>query len=427
MGGLSGIILPGPVRKHMTGRDDDEPSRRDLLRGGGAALGTVAAASFAGCTAALPPLGQEIRYGRVDVPEAGDPVYRRWVPPVDTESERRSPLWDDLMYTTPRRTGSDSVDRAHVGRGFLKSSMDYFGIGYDNYDRITGNFGAVVAEADVDRATVDDTLRDSGYEARGSYEGYDLYGRGDLPRTAAVGDEAIVWSRSAHHETDVRRIIDTGAGRTEPRHAVDEGFARLTGAVGARPFTWLGAPQPADWGAPEDGSVSIVYDDSAAYFVHHLLFSADDVPSVARIKEEMTEVQRALDAYSVDVTLEGRLATIEMHQPLERYFQDLDANRINPQITWGVDHATDAGTVTLRHEAGDAVDADLLTVYVDESNRSEDPAPSQFADEYGTVTPGDSLVLDVGGPAESVRLVFESADGDSMMWLVDYDLDGPNE
>lgn len=411
----------------MTGDDDDGYSRRDLLATAGAALGTVASSSLAGCTATMPPLGQEIRYGRVDVPEADEPVYRRWVPPVDTESDRRRPLWHDLMYTTPRRTGSDSVDRVHVGRGFLKFSMDYFGIGYDNYDRVLGNFVTIVAEVDVDRATVDETLLESGYVAQGTYEGYDLYGRSDLPRTVAVGEEAIVFSRSSRHESDVRRIVDTGAGRLEPRHTQDEQFARLTEAAGAQPFTWLGVPMPYDWDAPETGGMTMVYDDSSAYFVHHLLFPQDDVPSVGRIKEEMADVQRAIDAYSVDVSLDGNLATIEMHQPLERYFQDLDANRLNPQITWGLDHDTDAGTVTIRHDAGDAVRAELLTVYVDESNGSEETAPTQFADEYTTVTSGDSITVDTEGLEGVVRLVFESADGQTMMTLVDYHLDGPDD
>jgi hypothetical protein len=205
----------------MTGRDDaDGHSRRELLTAGGAALATAASATLAGCTATMPPLGQEIRYGRVDVPAAGDPVYRRWVPPIDTESDRRHPLWEDLMYTTPRRTGSEAVDRAHVGRGFLKSSMDYVGIGYDNYDRVLGNFVTIVAEVDVDRGTVEGTLLDSGYEAQGAYEGYDLYGRSDLPRTVAVGDEAIVFSRSSYHESDVRRTrlrTDPSSVRWAPR------------------------------------------------------------------------------------------------------------------------------------------------------------------------------------------------------------------
>jgi hypothetical protein len=412
----------------MTRRDDaDGHSRRELLRAGGAALATAAGATLAGCTATMPPLGQEIRYGRVDVPPAGDPVYRRWVPPIDTESDRRHPLWEDLMYTTPRRTGSEAVDRAHVGRGFLKSSMDYFGIGYDNYDRVLGNFVTIVAEVDVDRGTVEGALLDSGYEAQGSYEGYDLYGRSDLPRTVAVGDEAIVFSRSSYHESDVRRIVDCGAGRIERRHRRDEQYAQLTEAAGSRPFVWLGVPMPYEWNAPETGGMTMTYDDSAAYFVHYLLFPEDDVPTVGSIREQMTDVQRAVDAYSVDVSLDGNLATIEMHQPLERYFQDLDATRLNPQVTWGLDHDRDAGTVTLRHEAGDGVDAALLTVFVDESNGSEDESGTQFTDEYGTVTSGDSLTVAVGGPDEFVRLVFESADGDTMMTLVDYDLDGADE
>lgn len=446
MGGLSGIMLLTAIRTNMTRQDDtDGHSRRELLAAGGAALATAASATLAGCTATMPPLGQEIRYGRVDVPPAGDPVYRRWVPPLDTESDRGSPLWEDLMYTTPRQTGSGAVDRVHIGRGFLKSSMDYFGIGYDNYDRVLGNFVSIVAEVDVDRGTVEETLLDSGYEAQGSYDGYDLYGRSDLPRTVAVGDEAIVFSRSSHHESDVRRIIDTGADRTEPRHAHDEQFAELTAAAGSQPFVWLGVPMPYDWDAPETGGMSMTYDDSAAYFVHYLLFPEDDVPTIRSIREQMTEVQRAVDAYSVDVSLDENLATIEMHQPLERYFQDLDSNQLTPQVTWGLDHDRDAGTVTLRHEAGDAVDAELLTVFVDESNGAEvvdgsngtevvdgtngaeDEAPAQFADEYGTVTPGDSLTVDVGGPDESVRLVFESSDGETMMILVNYDLDGPDE
>ena len=64
---------------------DSPVSRRDLLRTAGTALAAGASAT-AGCMATLPPLGQRIRFGRVDTPAKGDGVYRDWIPPRSTPS-----------------------------------------------------------------------------------------------------------------------------------------------------------------------------------------------------------------------------------------------------------------------------------------------------------------------------------------------------
>jgi hypothetical protein len=62
------------VRTRTVGTDTerhDTLQRRELLAGVGA--GVVATA---GCVTTLNPLGQRVRYGDIDEPAPGEPVYR---------------------------------------------------------------------------------------------------------------------------------------------------------------------------------------------------------------------------------------------------------------------------------------------------------------------------------------------------------------
>jgi hypothetical protein len=83
--------------------DDPIPTRRTLLHRGAGALATAVAAATAGCASALPPLGSAQRFGRIDVPDADPPDYRRWLPTpaADLPDERTRPRGDghhDTVY-----------------------------------------------------------------------------------------------------------------------------------------------------------------------------------------------------------------------------------------------------------------------------------------------------------------------------------------
>ncbi len=71
-----------------------------------------------------------------------------------------------------------------------------------------------------------------------------------------------------------------------------------------------------------------------------------------------------------------------------------------PIITWGLAWEPGDSTALLTHEAGDSVDADLFTVYLQDVSagandgtdgpREPEPADAQFSDSYGRIGPGNS-------------------------------------
>jgi len=127
-----------------TMKPTDEPSRptrRALIRAGAAAVTTGLTASAAGCTG-LPPLGSKPSYGRVDVPEADAPDYRRWLPAqsvVETDDD-----WL-ITYAEPGPFDGPAPEEFVARRGYHRAELDYFGIGYENYDRlVTTNLATVI-------------------------------------------------------------------------------------------------------------------------------------------------------------------------------------------------------------------------------------------------------------------------------------------
>jgi len=386
---------------------DRTTNRRDLLRAGGLALATGLTAASAGCVATLPPLGRKVQYGRVDAPDVGEPTYRGWLPaPSAFETEH---IDDDytVSATVPGEVGLRGSDRTiSMPRSMLSPWMDYYGIEYDAYDRVVRAGPAVVAEADVDRDVVRETLAPTGYEPAGEYRGYELFERPDRPRAVAVGDEAIVTAGGDAPARNARVFVDAGRGDVTPYHEVDEDFRRITGAAGDSPFVWLFS-----WRTAPEHSFETVYttlsfrfDEEAAYVVEHWLLEDADGVTERDVKEALNERTRAQDAFSVDVTLEGRLATVEMRGDGSVWdFQPRSTVERNwPLVTWGLDHDPDAETVTIRHEGGGTLDAEALTVFFAEAPGDREPA--QFADEYARVGPGDALTVDVGGVPDGADL-----------------------
>jgi hypothetical protein len=372
-------------------------SRRRLLAAGGAA---AALSTTAGCVATLPPLGRRVRFGRVDAPEAGSPDYRRWLPEPSAFDDPTDPdvakgiAW--FMTFTPNDLGTETVGETFsFPVGLVRPRVDHVGVGYGNYDRVVWYGPTFAVEADVDRTAVRETLSTTGYSEAGTHRGFDLYDRSDLPRAVAVGDDGFVFASGDTALSDVRAVVDARTGASRRYHETDETFALLSSATGNYPWTWF--HQTDDEGAMLASASSFAFDDDAVYYVWTRVYREGETPSKAALQRELEENDRALRSEDVDVELDGRVATIEFRHTHERFKEDNKEEAPPPHVTWGLDHDREAQEVTLHHEAGDPVPAEELFVgYAPVVHDEDEPTiDTQFDDEYDTVSPGDSLTVDV--------------------------------
>ena len=386
-------------------------TRRSLLRASGAAALAAGLTTSAGCTESLPPLGQRIQYGRVDVPaentrppSAAGPAYRRWFP-----AESALPA-DDLDpgfidYVTPSNLGAAVVGFDNREPHFFqKPYLDYYGIDYDGYEQVIGMHGidtTYVLTGKFDAAEVGETLDGSGYVEAGSYGEYALYTRDDGPRTAAVTNSAIVWARHEQSTAIVETVIDAGNGDVERHHEADETFALATDTVGSRPWIFADRLGVDPTGEASFVALSYTFDAENVYYVHHTLYPEGASVTERDVKDALTENSRGLNAWAVDVQIEDRISTIEMAIAPENRPKKYDGVTV-PQITWGVDHGD--GELTIRHDAGDATAAGSITFYA-RGGGERSALDTQFADSTNAIEPGDSLT--VAEPSDATEIVGE--------------------
>lgn len=396
---------PGIVRPSSDARSSsdpgtsecDRPSRRSFLASAGTATAGLAATAglgaTAGCVELLPTMGQEVRYESVAVPEASPPRYREWIPVRDIDN------WDDMVPDVVAIPNNDSEAVTGVplnyGRGFLAGALDYFGVGFGNYDlafHIRGHPNDVfVLEGPIAPDEVGPTLLETRYEADGRRWGADRYVREDLPRTVAVWDGRILFGKGPERDAAIQRALDAHAEEGSLA-AENPGFVRVTDRAGLRPFLIMGTSfsglvdeYPLDW-----STVGIDFDEDGFYFCYYLLF-ADERPSRDEFEDEIESMEVGENADAVEIERDGQLAAIEiLVSPGTLESEYATANRMVPQATWGVED--DSETIVVRHEAGDAIPAEYLTL---RDGWMNDPAlPTQFSDEYTTVGPGASVRVD---------------------------------
>ncbi len=423
----------------MTPRDSPTAgptTRRRLLKRAGAGL---AAAGTAGCVETLPPLGQRVRYGRVDLPERsaepGDPVYRRWLPAAsalpddfdaDSDEEPLDPGWVNHVEPGALDRDFDGDGRANrLAHTFQVPHLDYFGVGYETFDRVANlhGFGTTfVLEGDFDPGAVGTTLADSGYAAAGSYGSYDVFDRDGGRRTAAVGDGAVVWANHARSRAIVEAVVDAERGAIARHHETSESFALATERVGARAWTWMDG-LGMQFGGEAHHAMSTTMDDEAVYTVFHQLYPPGEVVSERTVRDVLAGETRALEAGAVDVRVDGRVATVELRRPhaaVDDPYEGVDV----PQVTWGATlddggptedgegETGDGERVTIRHEAGDAVPAATLAFFfedpdVEDRQDRRSPTDRQFADVTDTVRPGDAIEVPAPDDPSGMRLVGE--------------------
>ncbi|MFC6952612.1 hypothetical protein [Halorubellus litoreus] len=394
-------------------------SRRQVLRRTGGLLAAGTAAASAGCTNLLPPASRAIRYGDVDLPGRGDatPGYRRWfpaeaeLPPLDAADE--DDPYGNWTYATPGDLGAAQLGRPFdIGRNVAQASMDYVGYPLASYDRLVsvGALGSV-AEASVDRATVERTLADTNYGRADDYREFDVYDRTDVDRLLAVSTDAVVHTAGETRRAKARALVDAEAGRVDRRHEVDASFAAYTERVGAPP-TVLSA-----FGIVSGDLASAVwftFDESSAYFVYDHAFADGETPSRAEVKRQISGITRGDRASRVDVTVDDPFVRVALQLDESAYMDgdDGDDYRSLPFVTWGVDQGSD--TITVSHDAGEPVSVDRAEFRPTEALRNPPASGS-------TLEPGDELAFATGDlAADDIEFTY-SQDEHSRSLLFSYE------
>lgn len=383
--------------------NDERPSlttRRTLLRSGVGLAATALTVTVSGCASGLPPLGSARRFGRIDPPPADPPHYRRWLPaPAAVSGLDR--VHYPFLYRRPDELDYPAPVRFTTPRKRLRAELDHFGVGYAAYHGLLASPLGTVVEADVDTATVVRTLTESGYRADGSYHGYDRFARDDVPRRAAVGEDAVVWaSDRVHDHPSVETLLDARAGRVDRYHEANDDVARLTDAVGGSRMVEFVPPEgDRTWSKCE----GFRFADGTAYHVVTFRYPAGETPPEAELRErsrEGTILTRPVE--NSDFRIDGRLVTVEGRIPPGAGIDPADIDPpYPPQITWGVARDDDPTALAIRHEAGETIPADALELRFgtdDPDALLVDAASRPFTTDTDAVGPGDAATVDPHDP-----------------------------
>lgn len=397
---------------------NDAPSTRDttrraLLRQGAGTFAAGLTTLTAGCTSALPPLGSAQRFGRVDVPSASAPTYRRWLPAPTAVG------LDDAHYAfllrRPTSLDYPAPVRFTTPRKRLLAELDHFGIGYANYDRLLRTPFGTVLEG-FDPATVAATLTGSGYRRDGTYAGGEVFVRSDGRRRAVVADGALVWaSHRVHDRPNVEVLVDARDGRLPRYHETSETVRRVTDVVGeSRMVEYVPPNGERTWASCE----GFRFDGEVAYHVRTFRYPEGETPPEAELRRRSkTGTVLTREVENTDFRVDGRLVTVEGRIPPDAGVQPSDVDPpYPPQVTWGYTRDTAAETVDLRHEAGESVPAAALGLSFDLADAdewngrltrsAERPLPTS-SDRVG---PGDAVTVDVSDVPDVV--VFDPDDVD---------------
>lgn len=427
--------------------DGARPSRRRLLRAGGVALAAGISSLGAGCTA-LPPLGREVRYGSVDIPDPAAPAYRDWLPAPSAfpDGTSESDGYNAFVHAPPP-ADAPAWAQASVSRALLVAGTDYVGFHVDDADVAVTSDSWAALVGDVDPAAVRDTLARTPYEPAGTYAGADVYVRSDRDRVVGVGTEAVVFGiaeaeteaeteNEADVETNSRRamqtILDAGRGSVPRYHEADDDVAALTDSAGTRRWAWLW-PRAVNQSTPETirndtvgWATAFDHRGGSAYFVETWVFPVGYDPTAGAVRRALKSTSLASRPNAtkdgvVDVTVEGRVATVAIYLAPDVARAELaDGKRPVPYVTWDstVDPAADR--LTVHHSAGDPVRTDWLTF-----DGPELTIPAAAAGDVGDrVEPGDSLSVSTADleSGETLRLVFSNPDGPGSTVLFSHDV-----
>ena len=314
-----------------------------------------------------------------------------------------------LQPTGPR---PDAPEKFVGAQAHNKAQLDYFGIGFENYDRLLDSSVGTVIEASFERASVGRTLADSGYKRTGTYRGYEVFARSDVRRRVAVGDAVVVWTSSYEHDNpNLEALVDAGKGERPRFHEENPAFDRLTTAAGSNPYLGVNTAIHDPTGRPVMVADAFRFNGDTAYQVVHYLYGEDRIPTKQELKRALKggDFRFADEAETFDVQIDGQLATVETRVPL-RSKRDLDPEYELPQVTWGVSRDEDAEKVTFRHEAGESVPAGRLYYDLDIPSAPGRIEKRPLWTDVNTVAAGAEATVDLSEhpSATDVALVYST-------------------
>jgi hypothetical protein len=299
-----------------------------------------------------------------------------------------------LQPTDPR---PDAPEKFVSAQAHEKAQLDYFGIGFESYDQLIDTGVGTVIEAPFERASVVETLADSGYEQTGEYQGYTLFARSDVPRRAAVGDSVVAWTSAYHHKRpNIEALIDAENGDRPRYHEENQAFSRLVTAAGSNPYLGVNTAIHDPTGRPAMVADAFRFDDDTAYQVIHYHYEENRIPTGQALESALKKdsYRFADEAETFDVQIDGQLATIETRVPL-RPERDFDPEYQLPQVTWGVTRDEESEKVTFRHEAGESVPADRLYYDVDYPSAPGKIEKRPLWTDVDSVTAGTEATVDL--------------------------------
>ena len=401
-------MLQMPPDSH---RPSTDRSRRQFLTRGGTVVAGSLSILTTGCLSSLPPLGDDQRYGRLDAPPASDPTYRKWLPAPSSLDRFDEPYHFVALDSTTRRP--DAPEKLVAGRAHLKASLDYFGIGFENYDRVVSSLLGTVIEASFKPSTVVRTIEDGGYERTGEYRDFTIFSRSDTIRRVGVGDSVVVWASEYRHEApNLEAIIDAGTGHRPRYHEENGAFDRLVTAAGSNPYLGVNTDIHDPTGRRVLMADAFRFDEEAAYQVVHYYYRQNDSSPTREALErglQNDDYRFTPEADTFDVVVNDRFATVETRVPLDDS-RELPPEYDFPQVTWGLTREDDRESVTVRHEAGEPVPAHRLFYDLEDHSAPNGIDKRPLWPEQETVERGSTATVDLKDQPEAtgVNLVYST-------------------
>ncbi|SNZ17717.1 hypothetical protein SAMN06269185_3101 [Natronoarchaeum philippinense] len=368
-------------------------SRRRLLRRTVAGAAAASSGALAGCSGILSS-DDASDTGTALAPER-EPTYRQWFPSPEVPENGLDFVGYWYLDVRALAAHEDRLpEPLYRWLANLRGGQDALGISFEDIDAVIDPMplwiSVVVGSYDAD--AVIETLLGTGYEESGTRGDFALF-EGSLGQRAAVKDGAVVWQHEFADDDLLDAVVDARRGEVQRLHEYSDAAAALTEAIGrpARIYSNVGA----------DAEEALDITRANAY-ARLLDFDGESTHESFVVQFPEPKQAEALDASVVRdaagdllvdgdlgvVRTDGRTIRLDQTAPTAEFGADIDRLPA-PTVTWTVEYEEIAAKLTVEHAAGDPVDADRLTL----ETVGGDLYDRQFADEYETVTPGDSVTL----------------------------------
>jgi len=341
-----------------------------------------------------------------------EPTYRRWLPAAETFRDDPGEYFVRYVDAAELRVhGSRIPSAASRAVAGAWGPTDHVGVPPESVDEAihVGLFLGGVVLGSFDASDVVETVLDAGYERDGEYAGYERV-VGSLGQRAAVRDGVVVWASEHLSSRFVEATIDARNGDTTRYHEASDAFAALTERVGRPTVLTTAAGDRAITDGEHTNATGYAIlgrlDGDDTHGTQLLQFpDADAAGKVDRTAFGRGSADYPFAPPRATLRRSGRYARLDATVDTAS-FADWAVDRSAPAVTWVVDHAPESDAATVEHVAGDAVDAESLTV---ETLRGE--TDRQFVDEYDRVEPGDAVTVAFDAAADDhlgIRVEAES-------------------